>query len=53
MRRAVADHHRSGPKSGNYVLLSVADTGTGMDPETLARAVEPFFSTKGIGKAQA
>jgi CheY-like chemotaxis protein len=32
------------------VRLSVADTGTGMDPEVLARAVEPFFSTKGIGK---
>jgi hypothetical protein len=35
---------------GAYVRLSVADTGTGMDEATLARAVEPFFSTKGIGK---
>ncbi len=35
---------------GRYVRLSVADTGTGMDEATLARAVEPFFSTKGIGK---
>jgi PAS domain S-box-containing protein len=35
---------------GDYVLLSVADTGTGMDEETLARAIEPFFSTKGIGR---
>lgn len=30
--------------------LSVADTGAGMDETILARAVEPFFSTKGIGK---
>lgn len=37
-------------KAGDYVRLSVADTGTGMDEATLARAVEPFFSTKGIGK---
>ena len=35
---------------GGYVRLSVTDTGSGMDQETLARAVEPFFSTKGIGK---
>jgi signal transduction histidine kinase len=35
---------------GAYVRLSVQDTGEGMDSTTLARAVEPFFSTKGIGK---
>jgi CheY-like chemotaxis protein/two-component sensor histidine kinase len=35
---------------GRYVKLSVADTGSGMDEATLARAAEPFFSTKGIGK---
>jgi PAS domain S-box-containing protein len=37
-------------RPGRYVRIGVADTGTGMDAETLARAVEPFFSTKGIGK---
>ncbi|MGZ6020112.1 MAG: PAS domain-containing protein [Phenylobacterium sp.] len=35
---------------GDYLRLSVADTGSGMDAATLARAVEPFFSTKGIGQ---
>jgi CheY-like chemotaxis protein len=35
---------------GEYVVLSVKDTGTGMDTETLAKAVEPFFSTKSVGK---
>jgi signal transduction histidine kinase/CheY-like chemotaxis protein len=35
---------------GRYIRVSVADTGIGMDEATLARAVEPFFSTKGIGR---
>jgi PAS domain S-box-containing protein len=42
--------HRSKLPAGEYLCLSVADTGTGMDAATLARAVEPFFSTKGVGK---
>lgn len=42
--------HRSKLRTGHYILLSVADTGAGMDEATLTRAVEPFFSTKGIGK---
>ena len=35
---------------GSYVRLEVRDRGTGMDRETLRRATEPFFTTKGVGK---
>ena len=39
-----------GLRAGSYLRLSVADSGVGMDAATIARAVEPFFSTKGVGK---
>lgn len=35
---------------GMYVRISVIDTGTGMDEATMARAIEPFYSTKEVGK---
>ncbi len=47
---AVEPNHATGLPAGRFVRLSVADTGAGMDEATLARAIEPFFSTKGVGK---
>ena len=47
---SVAADHPHGLAPGPYLRLEVADTGTGMDEATLARATEPFFSTKDPGK---
>ena len=46
----IGAHDALGLPSGPYLRLCVADHGQGMDAETLARAMEPFFTTKGIGK---
>jgi CheY-like chemotaxis protein len=54
MRDVVVDaalaREQSGLKPGPHVRIEVSDTGVGMEPETLSRLFEPFFSTKEKGK---
>jgi PAS domain S-box-containing protein len=37
-------------RAGSYVMIAIADSGSGMAPDVLARAFEPFFTTKDVGK---
>jgi len=48
--RQVTDTAADGLLPGSYLCLVLSDTGQGMDAPTLDRALEPFFTTKGLGK---
>jgi CheY-like chemotaxis protein/two-component sensor histidine kinase len=45
-----ARHSGVGVAGGSYVVLTVADTGCGIDPEIIQQVTEPFFTTKEVGK---
>jgi PAS domain S-box-containing protein len=48
--REVADEELPGIARGDYVRLAVTDTGTGIPPDDLEKVMEPFFTTKDLGK---
>jgi len=50
VRLAPAPAHSDGNEAAQFVVLAVTDNGVGMDEATLARATDPFFSGKGLGR---
>jgi signal transduction histidine kinase/CheY-like chemotaxis protein len=50
VHRSTEDLGDQGLAPGAYVMVSVCDTGSGIEPGTLARVFEPFFTTKDVGK---
>ena len=50
LKAAAMTSARSDLAPGDYLCLSVTDSGQGMDAETLKKAIDPFFSTKELGK---
>jgi signal transduction histidine kinase len=49
-RNETLDEGEAGLAAGDYVALRIADTGEGMSEQVRARALDPFFTTKGVGK---
>ena len=45
-----SDEDEADGEPGEYCVIAVSDNGSGMSPDTVARAFEPFFTTKGVGK---